>query len=195
MRSLEYFKKPYGELGKEWPEATTRTLRELCQQKIEWTPNDAGVTDRSRIISNIDETCYKMLLMLKRGWLARGEQHVVMDTRRNITAFLATRHLVPDVCAQPTFQGKTSAVESANHCPRAHHVPFREPLDDDDNPMNVFTTMSRCVCEQTIASSLVATCCDPHECCVDEHIGDSCDCVSDFQMEVVSTGKGVRKHG
>ena len=38
MRSLGYsFKKPKGELGKEWPEATTRTLQELCQQKIEWT--------------------------------------------------------------------------------------------------------------------------------------------------------------
>ena len=60
--------------------------------------------------------------------------------------------------------------------------------------MNVFTTMSRCVCEQTIASSLMATCCDPHESCVDEHIDDNCDCVSDFQMVVVSEGKGVRKH-
>ena len=72
MRSLGYsFKKPKGELGKEWPEATTRTLRELCQQKIEWTLNDAGITDRSRII-NIDETCCKMLPLLERGWTSRG---------------------------------------------------------------------------------------------------------------------------
>ena len=35
MRSLGYsFKKPKGELGKEWPEAATRTRRELCQHKI-----------------------------------------------------------------------------------------------------------------------------------------------------------------
>ena len=115
MRSLGYsVKKPKGELGKEWPEATTRTLRELCQQKIEWTLNDAGITDRSRII-NIDETCCKMLPLLERGWLAG--QHFVMDTRRNITVFLATRHLVPDVHAQLIFQGKTSAVEPTNHYP------------------------------------------------------------------------------
>ena len=114
MRSLGYsFKKPKGEVGKEWPEATTRTLRGLCQHKIEWTLNDAGITDRSRII-NIDETCCKMLPLLERGWLARGEQHIVRDTRRNITVFLATRHLVPDVYAQLILQGKTSAVEPAN---------------------------------------------------------------------------------
>ena len=117
LRSLGYsFKKPKGELGKEWPEATTRTLRELCQQKIEWTLNDAGITDGSRII-NIDEACCKMLPLLERGWLAGGEQHVIMDTRRNITVFLATRHLVPDVYAQHIFQGKTSAVEPTNHYP------------------------------------------------------------------------------
>ena len=72
MRSLGYsFKKPKGELGKEWPEATTRTLRE-CQQKIEWTLHDAAITDRSRVI-NIDETCCKMLPLLQRGCLAGGE--------------------------------------------------------------------------------------------------------------------------
>ena len=32
-----------GELGKEWPSATTRTLRELCLQKIEWTLADAAI--------------------------------------------------------------------------------------------------------------------------------------------------------
>ena len=112
MRSLWYsLKKPKGELGKVWPAATTRTPRELYQQKIEWT-----LTDRSRII-NIDETCCKMLPLLERRWLAGGEQHDVVDTRRNITVSLATRHLVPDVCAQLTFQGKTSAVEPANACP------------------------------------------------------------------------------
>ena len=117
IRSLGYSsKKPTGELGKEWPEATTRTLRELCQQKIEWTLNDAGITDRSCII-NIDEKCCKILPLLERGWLAGGEQHVVMDTRRNITVFLVTRRLVPDVYAQLIFQGKTSAVEPANHYP------------------------------------------------------------------------------
>ena len=71
---------------------------------------------RSRII-NIDETCCKMLPLLERGWLARGEQDVVMDTRRNITVFLATRHLVPDVYAQLIFQGNTFAVEPANPYP------------------------------------------------------------------------------
>ena len=40
-----------------------------------------------------------------------------MDTRRNITVFLATRHLVPDVYAQLIFQGKTSAVEPTNPYP------------------------------------------------------------------------------
>ena len=78
--------------------------------------NDAGITDRSRVI-NIDETCCKMLPLLERGWLAGGEQHVVMDTRRNITVFLATRHLKPDVYAQFTFQGRTSAVEPPNPYP------------------------------------------------------------------------------
>ena len=67
--------------------------------------------------TNIDETCCKMLPLLERGWLAGGEQHIVMDTRRNITVFLATRHLVPDVYAQLIFQGKTSAVEPFNHYP------------------------------------------------------------------------------
>ena len=67
------FKKPEGELGKEWPAAMIRTLRELCQQKIEWTLNGAGITDRSRII---DETCCKMSPLLERGWFAGGEQHV-----------------------------------------------------------------------------------------------------------------------
>ena len=113
-------------------QATTRTLRELCQQKIEWTLNDAGITDRSRII-NIDETCCKMLPLLEPRWLAGGEQHVVMDTRRNITVFLATRHLVPDVYVQLIFQVKTSAVETHQPLPNAaHHVPSGEPWDDDD---------------------------------------------------------------
>ena len=111
------FKKSKGELGKEWPEAATRTLRELCQQKIEWTLNDAGITHRSRI-TNIDETCCKMLPLLECGWLAEDEQHVVMGARRNITVFLATRHLVPDGNARLIFQGKTSAVEPANPYPR-----------------------------------------------------------------------------
>ena len=103
MRSLGFsFKKPNGELGKEWPAATTRTFIKLCQQKIEWTLNDAPITDRSRII-NIDETCCKMLPLLERRWLAGGEQHVVMDTRRNITVFLVTRHLESDVYAQLIF--------------------------------------------------------------------------------------------
>ena len=61
--------------------------------------NDATITDRSCII-NIGETRCKTLPLLDRGWLARGEQHVVMDTRRNITVFLTTRHLVPDAYAQ-----------------------------------------------------------------------------------------------
>ena len=34
-----------------------------------------------------------------------------MDTRRNITVFLATGHLMPDVYAHILLQGKTSAVE------------------------------------------------------------------------------------
>ena len=107
------FKKPKGELGKEWPEAAKRTLRELCQQKFEWTLNDAAITDRSRII-NIDETCCKTSPLLERGWLVR---QAVMDTRRNIAVFLATRYLVPDVYAQLIFQGKTSAVGPANPYP------------------------------------------------------------------------------
>ena len=58
-----------------------------------------------------------------------------MDTRRNITVFLATRHLVPDGYAQLIFQNKTSAVEPTNHLPNAaHHVPLGEPSDDDDDP-------------------------------------------------------------
>ena len=39
---------------------TKRTLRELCQKKIEWTVASAGIADRSRII-NIVETCCEML--------------------------------------------------------------------------------------------------------------------------------------
>ena len=89
---------------------------ELCQQKIEWTLNHAAIADRSRII-NIDGTCCKMLPLLERGWVDRGEQHVVLDTRRNNTVFLATRHLVPDVYAKLIVQGKTSAVEPANPYP------------------------------------------------------------------------------
>ena len=37
-----------------------RTLRELCQQKIEWTMDDAAINDRSCIF-NTDETCCRML--------------------------------------------------------------------------------------------------------------------------------------
>ena len=69
-----------------------------------------------------------MLPLLERGWLAGGEQDVVMDTRRNITVFLATRHLVPDVYTQLIFQGKTSAVEPANPYP-----PHRTRSQDADN--------------------------------------------------------------
>ena len=45
--------------------------------------------------------------------------------------------------------------------------------------------MGRCVCEQTIASSLVATVVARTK-VVDEHMDYSRDCVSEFQMEVVS---------
>ena len=133
MRSLGYsFKNPKGELGKEWPEATTRTLRELCQQKIEWTLNDAGITDRSRII-NIDETCCKMLLLLERGWLARGEQHVVMDTRRNITVFFGHQPSRARRACPTHFSGQDLRRGTRQPLPiAAHHVPLGEPLDDDD---------------------------------------------------------------
>ena len=127
--------------GREWPAATTRTLRELCQQKIEWTLIDAAITDRSRII-NIDETCCKMLPLLERGWLAGGEQHVVLDTRCDVTVFFATRHLVPDVYAQLIFQGKTSAVETppTPQSIAADHLSFREPPGRRRRPSQHFLT-------------------------------------------------------
>ena len=125
MRSLGYtFKKFKGELGKEWPEATTRTLRELCQQKIEWTLNDAGIIDRTRII-NIDETCCQMWLLLERKWLASGELPVVMDTRRNITVFLAPTHFPGQDLRRGTRQPLPIAGD---------HLSFGELLDDADDP-------------------------------------------------------------
>ena len=91
-----------------------RTLREMCQQKVEWTLADAGTTDRSRIV-NIDETCCKMLPLLERGWLARGEQHVVIDNAPH-------NHRVPRHRASHArsthVQGKSSAVEPVNICHR-----------------------------------------------------------------------------
>ena len=48
---------------------------------------------------------------------ARGEQHVVVDTSRNITVTLATRHLAPDVLAQLIFQEMTSTVEPVGPFP------------------------------------------------------------------------------
>ena len=94
--------------------------------------NDAAaITHRNRII-NIDETCCKILPLLERGWLIRGNQYVVMDTGRNITVFFATRQLVPDVHAQLIVRGKTSAVELVNLLIAADLLRVREFLDDDD---------------------------------------------------------------
>ena len=48
---------------------------------------------KCRAENAVRHTCCKMLPLLERGWLAGGEQHVVVDTRRNITVFLATKRL------------------------------------------------------------------------------------------------------
>ena len=66
IRSLwKSFKKSKIQLDKNWPEVATRTLRELCQQRMEWTLDDATITDRSCMI-NIAETCCKIFVVSAR---------------------------------------------------------------------------------------------------------------------------------
>ena len=97
--------------GEEWPEAATRTLRELCQQKIGWTLNDAAITDRSRII-NIDGTVLQDVASA-RTRVARQRR----TARRHGPCSSPPGIVVPDVYAQLIFQGKTSAVEPATPYP------------------------------------------------------------------------------
>ena len=65
---------------------------------------------------------------------AGGWPHVFMDTRRNITVFLATRHFVPG-SVRPTHLPR----QDLRHGTRqplpiaANHLSSREPLDDDDD--------------------------------------------------------------
>ena len=76
---------------------------------IEWTLNDAGITDRSSII-NIHETCCKMFCSNAGG---SPEANSTSSRTHAATSPCSSPPGIsrPDVFAQLIFQGKTSAVE------------------------------------------------------------------------------------
>ena len=70
-------------------------------------------TDTPRLVPAEDRLDGGGCGLLEHGWFARCDQHVVIDTRRNITVFFATRRLVSDVYAQLFLHGKTRSTAAA----------------------------------------------------------------------------------
>ena len=122
-----------GRAGKEWPEATTRTLRELCQQKIEWTLNDAGITDRKPHHQHrrdvLQDVASARTRVARQRRTARRHGHAPQHHR--VPRHQASR--ARRVC--PThFPGQDLRRGTRQPLPiAAHHVPLGEPLDDDDD--------------------------------------------------------------
>ena len=134
MRSLGYsFKKPKGELEKEWPEATTRTLRAVPTEDrvdIERCWNHRSQPHHKHRRDVLQDVVSARTRVARRRRTARRHGHAPQHHR--VPRHQASR--ASRVC--PThFSGQDLPSGTLQPLPNAaHHVPLGEPFNDDDDP-------------------------------------------------------------
>ena len=144
--------------GRVLRDAAKRTPRELCQQKIEWTLTDAGITDRSRIM-NFYETCCKMLPSSSAGGSLEASSTSPW-TRAATSPCSSPPGISCLTCTPNFFSGRDFRRGIREPFPiAADHVSLGEPLDDEDQHSHDLRWLDNTMCFMDVGT--VHLC---HEC-------------------------------